>query len=171
MKLKSLSISKNLLKEFLKANIHISFLDITIDRRYFSYYYGFRNNIGIIDLRYTFENIQTVFFLIYSLLKKKNKIIFFGFPKWLKTKWELLEKLSNNTFVFFDENWDSLYLTKQSEKIGLIFVYDNFKQTEKILHEARKNVIPIAGIVNTTYYNFDFFIIGSFKSKISGLLI
>jgi ribosomal protein S2 len=166
MKYKLKTLSSNLLKEFLSSNLHITSTKHQVDRTLYGVLYGFRNNIGIFNLTYTFISLKKLLVVINQLISNRKLIVFFGLPTWLDANWKELNKQSKGKFQFLSENEDLNYLVKNSKNIGLIFIFNSeFTKTSRILHLSRELFLPTSGFVNVKSLNYDFPVFGNFKSK------
>jgi hypothetical protein len=165
MKIKNLTFSKNLLKELISSNIHISKNKSCITKDYYMYVDGFRGNCSVINLNYTFIHLKKLYIVFNFLLKVNKKIIFLGSPKWLNYKWKFLENYSNNNFIFLNYNWQSKFFQKNYKDIGLVFVFNDYGEIENIKKETSKYSLCLAGFSNNTIKFFDFPIVGDFNSK------
>lgn len=165
MKLKNLALSKNLLKELISSNIHVSKNKFCIMKDYYMYTSGFRGNCSIINLNYTFIHLKKLYAILNLLLKNNKKIIFIGSPKWLNYKWKFLENYSKYNFIFLNYNWQSKFFQKNYKDIGLVFIFNDYGEIENIKKETIKYSLCLAGFSNSTTKFFDFPIVGDFTSK------
>ena len=167
MKHKSSNSSRNLINEFLKSQVYIGLPKSQTHKSLNSYLYGFRNTLSVLKTNHIFCTLKQITKIFSYLLQKEYEILFLGFPLWLDSKWKFLEKTSNFKYKFFNNNNDSVleYLTKNSSKVGLVFIFHNFSKTSKVLNITQKLCLPTSGFLNSTDNSFDFPIVGNFKSK------
>nr|YP_003434212.1 ribosomal protein S2 [Chattonella marina]BAI70559.1 ribosomal protein S2 [Chattonella marina] len=170
MKYKQLNVSKDLLNNFLKSQIHITLTKVQLKKNLNSFLYGFRNNLGIFNFFYIFLSLKKFVTLLNCCLRLKNtkqkKLLFFGFPTWFNPYWQKIEKLSNNQLKFLDSNWESFYdLKKNWFEIAFIVVFNDFPETRKLLKQSKDLRIPTIGFITDDSFKFDYPIFGNFRSK------
>jgi len=119
MKYKIQTFSKNLLKDFLKSNLHLGSPKSEVQNNMNKLLYGFRNNISILNLNHTFVSLQRFFMLVHNLRSTNQHILFLGFPVWLTHQWKKLETKSNGVYKFFNDDLDLAYIGKHSKKLVL----------------------------------------------------
>ena len=171
MKYKIQTFSKNLLKDFLKSNLHLGSPKSEVQNNMNKLLYGFRNNISILNLNHTFVSLQRFFMLVHNLRSTNQHILFLGFPVWLTHQWKKLETKSNGVYKFFNDDLDLAYIGKHSKKIGVIFIFNSqLPNISKIVHFSKEFNIPLSGFASSTSNLYDFPIFVNIKSKKSLLL-
>lgn len=166
MKYKIQTFSKNLLKDFLKSNLHLGSPKSEVKNNMNKLLYGFRNNISILNLHHTFISLQRFFIFLNNIKSTNQQIVFLGFPTWLNDKWKKVEKQSNGSYKFLSEDQNLAYITKYSNQIGTIFIFNpQFSNISKVIHFSKEFNIPVSGFLSSSSESYEFPIFGNFKSK------
>jgi len=164
MKSKNFTISEFLLANFLSADIHSGELKRDTKKNCNQYLRGFRQKIGIVNMRYSAYHLAGLSYLITQLLNKDKKIVLVGFPDILDEEWGYLEYASGKRYVFIDYCWYENYLLDCPEEIGLILASSSCENFDYLLTEKKYIYAPFSGFTCSNVSYFDFFVVGNFQA-------
>lgn len=167
MKFKNSQYSINLVKNFIKYQVHSGCDKSKLHYDFFCYLYGIHKNISIINLIYTLKSFKKLSFYVLYLLKTKKKIVFVGFPSWL----QVLTVVSKNSYIFVNYRWGDNFFIKRSKSIGLVLVCQDFINLKELKYELNRINLPLMCFTFLSVKNFDFFTIGNFKTDESILFL
>lgn len=165
MKLQNYKISKNLIEYLLESKVHLGLINFFIKNDLYFYLYGFRNKVCIFNLYSIHNFLKKLFYLFINILKNDKKIIFIFSPIFFKKHFSFLTMLSKNKYIFLENNREDnmLYLIKNCNKIGLIFLFHN-TDNSYIVNFVKSVKIPLTGFTSNTIKYFDYPIVGNFQS-------
>lgn len=167
MRLKDSKFSINLFKNLLKYRVHSGREKSKTYYDFFPYLYGFHNNTSIMNLTFTLKSFKKLSFYVLYLLRHQKKIVFVGFPNWLK----FLTILSNKSYIFVGYRWGDTFLIKKCKYIGLVIVCQDFVNLKELKHDVSRINLPLLCFTFFSMKNFDFFTIGNLKNNESMLFL
>jgi hypothetical protein len=167
-------ISKNLFSLLINSNVHISSLKFELPQDFNFLLHGFRNNIGIFDLKYIYFSLQKFLKLFLFKVKKKKIIIFVDTPDFFVKHYHYY--LKNNSYFktrysFINSNsinldLELINLEKYSKKIGLIFFFQNTLKSNRVFKSVKNSGFLTSGFSDINFdFNYDIPIFGNFTSQ------
>jgi len=164
-------LSPLFIQKFLGTKLHLQSRPKNFTAEFYPYLYGFRYEFLVRDIEKIFVHFNYLGNLFQHFLKqKKGVIIFIGCPEELEKLWKKLEFISNQKFLFLDDNVSFEYLKSihKKKRISFIFFYSS-TQVIRFFSSCKNQFSPIGGIFPSLYKFSDYPVYGNFTTKKGGM--